>query len=288
TPVTRASASSLREKTVVANAGVGNVAPPVVVAKPKRRPPDLPVKPLTEDESSLLKACEMGDLDAVYATLWAERPDINCRKIGFGSTPLAVACRTGNRQVAGVLLSFGADVSALDEYGVSPLHWAATSGSTDLVLQLLQAAQRKGILKPVLACLNAPTTGVAAVNLLATKDAFGSTALHFASVLNLPDVVRVLIQAGCDPTAKNNDGRTASDLATDDRLKTFLQESEQRLKTHITAYARLRRKQEAAAAAGAEATGGSTRRGGSAGKKAAVAVKARSRPGTAPTSKRRA
>ncbi|KAJ3177460.1 hypothetical protein HDU87_004479 [Geranomyces variabilis] len=93
-------------------------------------------------------------------------------------------------------------------------------------------------------------------NVLATRDAFGSTALHFASVLNAADVVRVLIQAGIDPTARNNDGRTAAELTTDTALRDFLRERESRLRAHVAAYSRVRKRQEAAAAEAAAAASG--------------------------------
>ncbi|KAJ3153172.1 hypothetical protein HDU89_000801 [Geranomyces variabilis] len=256
-----------------------------------------PPVPLTTAEKGLLAACEGDDLETVYATLWSEHPDINCRREHFGSTPLAVACRSGNAQVAALLLSYGADVTAPDAYGVSPLHWAATSGSAPLVSLILSRAVSKGQLRPVLATLPittaapqpppppllpkgdqqqqppssaSPSTGAhhppipkegGPPNVLATRDAFGSTALHFASVLNAADVVRVLIQAGIDPTARNNDGRTAAELTTDTALRDFLRERESRLRAHVAAYSRMRKRQEAAAAeAAASASGGGGRK----------------------------
>ncbi|KAJ3147234.1 hypothetical protein HDU86_008070 [Geranomyces michiganensis] len=258
-----------------------------------------PPVPLTPADKGLLAACEGQDLETVYATLWTEHPDINCRRDHFGSTPLAVACRSGNAQVAALLLSYGADVNASDAYGVSPLHWAATSGSAPLVSMILSRAISKGHLRPVLASLplasapqspppplpqkgdqqqqpltsQSPSAAAAfpppqahplsqtksPPNVLATRDAFGSTALHFASVLNAADVARVLIQAGIDPTARNNDGRTAADLTTDAALRDFLRERESRLRAHVTAYTRMRKRQEAAAANAADAANGGGR-----------------------------
>ncbi|TPX65179.1 hypothetical protein SpCBS45565_g05332 [Spizellomyces sp. 'palustris'] len=226
-------------------------------------------KPLTQKERGLLDACEGDDLDAVYKSLW-QNPDINCRKPVFGSSPLAVACRKGNRHVASILLSFGADLNISDEYGVTPLHWAANSGDASLVTLLLRKAVSTGTLASALAAtspIQAPSGD--APGLLSRKDLFGSTALHFASVNNLTGVARALVAAGCDPTATNNDGRRASELTSDEELRLYLQDEEHRIQKMQSAALRAARR----AAAASAASGGSPRRPGT-------------RPGTSKTTSR--
>lgn len=58
----------------------------------------------------------------------------------LGSTPLHQACRSGQVQleVARILLDHGADVKAQDKYGWTPLHEASSGGHTELVLTLLR------------------------------------------------------------------------------------------------------------------------------------------------------
>lgn len=56
--------------------------------KPVTNTVNIPVvnKPvtLTPSEINLLKACERGDLDAVYKSIW-ENANVNCKKPVFGS-----------------------------------------------------------------------------------------------------------------------------------------------------------------------------------------------------------
>src|SRR4051812_47334486 len=40
------------------------------------------------------------------------------------------------------------------------------------------------------------------------KDEFGATLLHFASMLNMPDLVRLLLDKGSDVNAQDNNGST--------------------------------------------------------------------------------
>ncbi|KAJ3182525.1 hypothetical protein HDU85_002623 [Gaertneriomyces sp. JEL0708] len=211
-----------------------------------KKPPSAPPRRLTHEERSLLHACEGTDLDAVYKMLW-QNPDVNCKKPVFGSSPLSVACRKGNAKIAEILLSFGADVSAADEYGVTPLHWAANSGDAVLVMLLLRMARNAGVLLPALASLSpADSLSNNAPNILGRRDLFGSTPLHFASVNNRADIARALVAAGSDPMAVNNDGRRPSELTTDIALKAYLKDEEHRMQKYHAAFQRVIRKAAAA------------------------------------------
>ncbi|KAI9099851.1 ankyrin repeat-containing domain protein [Phlyctochytrium arcticum] len=164
-----------------------------------KKPVEVPKRPLTLKEQQLLEACDRGDLDFLYECLW-RNPDINCRKPVFGSSPLSVACRKGNGKVASLLLSFGADVAAQDEYGVTPLHWAANSGDSNLVTLILRKAASTGNLGS-LVHVPSPTSlqNTGDSGLLSRKDLFGSTPLHFASVNNMPGAVKALRQDVTQP-----------------------------------------------------------------------------------------
>ena len=66
-----------------------------------------------------------------------------------GPTPLHQAVREGNLEVAGFLLSRGADVNARDPDGQTPLHYATTSEMTDLLTsspptEAVSPAERRG------------------------------------------------------------------------------------------------------------------------------------------------
>jgi ankyrin repeat protein len=72
------------------------------------------------------------------------------------------------------LLEFGANPTLPDQYGVTPLHWAANSGQTKLIHLLME----KGKLKAAD---------------LGKRDLYGSTPLHFATIKNLDKSVFALV-----------------------------------------------------------------------------------------------
>jgi len=55
-----------------------------------------------------------------------------------------------------------------------------------------------------------------------TKDFVFNTALHLAALEGREDVVRLLVERGADKTAKNADGQTPKDVATDPAVKALL------------------------------------------------------------------
>jgi hypothetical protein len=56
----------------------------------------------------------------------------------YGRTPLHMAAALGRTDVAGVLLTNGADVNAVADGGWTALHWAAMSGRLELVRRLIE------------------------------------------------------------------------------------------------------------------------------------------------------
>jgi murein DD-endopeptidase MepM/ murein hydrolase activator NlpD len=89
-------------------------------------------------------------------------------------------------------ITAGANVNAADEYGQTPLMYAASSSqNADILAELLKAG----------ANLNAQTTS-------------GWTALMYAArdTKNF-DTAILLMNAGADPSLKNSDGQSAADLA---------------------------------------------------------------------------
>lgn len=59
-----------------------------------------------------------------------------------GETPLHHAARRGHLHGAALLLAHGAEVHAVDEFGLTPLHHAAEQGHRDVVLQLIAFGAR--------------------------------------------------------------------------------------------------------------------------------------------------
>jgi ankyrin repeat protein len=100
-----------------------------------------------------------------------------------------VAAVQENLRVAERLLAAGADPSEVDDKGAAPLHKAAAVGAWGTVELLLAAG----------ANVNEATVT-------------GETPLHFAASAQSGEdsirVIRMLVDAGADPTAENDDGST--------------------------------------------------------------------------------
>ncbi|KAJ1547548.1 Dynein light chain 1, axonemal [Cladochytrium tenue] len=162
---------------------------------------------LPEKERRLFRACQEGDVDGLYRCLW-DRADVNSRLPVVGTSPLSVAFRNGNKNLAHVLLAFGAKMTP-DDYGATPVHWAVHNNQTSLVEAMIRG-------------------GHLSSGNLEVQDSFGSTPLHFASVMNLSEMTKLLIDAGVDPTTANNDGRRPRDLTTDTDIAELLAAAERR------------------------------------------------------------
>ena len=117
-----------------------------------------------------------------------------------GCTPLHMAL---NPEVAGILIDHGADVTAQDKCKSTPLHLASRWGQVGVASMLLERG-----------------ADVTAQN----KD--GSTPLHLASTpseraVYFPkehaETARILLERGADVTAQDKDGRTPLDLASSDQ-----------------------------------------------------------------------
>jgi ankyrin repeat protein len=110
-------------------------------------------------------------------------------------TPLHLACLKGYSSSVSLLLAEGADPSLTDKDGRTALHCAARSGDKETVTQILCAS------------------GAHAVDLCKTTDHGGQTPLHHACDYILgkrrdPETVRILVDAGADPDATDEDGDT--------------------------------------------------------------------------------
>jgi ankyrin repeat protein len=94
-------------------------------------------------------------------------------------------------EVIRVLISEGVDIHAIDQFGETPLHYAAGHRNTYVAEVLISNG--------------------ADVN---TKNNNGETPLHSATFWGYQNMVELLMASGADITAKNSKGQTAVDIAT--------------------------------------------------------------------------
>lgn len=102
-------------------------------------------------------------------------------------TPLMMAALKGDTELVLALIARGADIN---KPGWAPLHYAATKGSVPIVRELLDKS----------AYIDAESPN-------------GTTPLMMAAMYGTPEVVKILLEAGADPTIKNGLGLTALDFA---------------------------------------------------------------------------
>ena len=117
-----------------------------------------------------------------------QRPDLKVEvRNAHDESPLMLAALRGNLAVCQQLIDKDADVN---KPGWTPLHYAATSGSTDVIQLLLD---------------NYAYIDASSPN--------GSTPLMMAAMYGTTAAVKLLLEAGADPSIKNALGLTAIDFA---------------------------------------------------------------------------
>ena len=144
------------------------------------------------------------------------------------------------------MLAEGADATARNDFGITPLHGAAEAGASATVILLLEHGADAGapdhtlqtpLHRAVAPFLRSPSPdtvtllvdGGAHIN---AADQAGDTPLHLAAKGSeswhqpptVVETVRLLLDRGADITAANNDGNTACDVAhaDDESLRTLL------------------------------------------------------------------
>lgn len=164
--------------------------------------------------SPVLDAAKAGDVEALKAEL-RSGGDVNAAQ-GDGFTSLHWAAKTGNREVADVLIAAGADLRATTRLGGHmPLHVAAAAGKVGVLEALLAAGAPADALtltgaQPLhLAAAAGDAGAVAALvahgaSVDAGETAWGLTPLMFAAVRDRVDVVNALMEAGADPSVTAN------------------------------------------------------------------------------------
>lgn len=174
-------------------------------------------------QASLVEAVKNNKLDAV-ATALKNGADVNTTDAQKRSL-LLLATHQNNLEMAQLLVEHGADVNQQDAMKDSPFLYAGAVGYTDLVKLYLENGARFDVFNRYngSALIPACEKGhLDVVKLLANTKGFpidhvnrlGWTALMEAVVLGdgsktYVEVVRVLVDAGCDINIPDNDGVTA-------------------------------------------------------------------------------
>ena len=140
---------------------------------------------------------------------------------GNGTMPLHLAARQGNVESARLLLEHGAAVNGLEQNAWTPLQYAASQSSKELIDLLFT----NGAVMPnthgwtifQMWALGAGDTNVATVLLshgakVNAKDGEGKTALHFAAQQGTFQAVEWLLKNGAAVNAKDNKGVTPLSL----------------------------------------------------------------------------
>jgi uncharacterized protein len=145
-----------------------------------------PLGMLAAVKSEVADAAMQGN-KSVIRSLVQRKADVNARQVD-GTTALHWAVQANDLETCDLLIHAGANVSAANKIGATPLLLAATNGSAAIMEKLLQAG----------ANANAPLTQS------------GDTALMLSSRAGRLDAVKVLLDHGANVNAKETWGGTTA------------------------------------------------------------------------------
>ena len=104
-----------------------------------------------------------------------------------GWTALHYAARGFSERIDSILLEAGANVNAKNDFGVMPIHSAASSDEGVIILPLLIGAGAD----------------------IDAQPNYGLTPLYIASKYDITKNIEILLAAGADPNIATNKGETA-------------------------------------------------------------------------------
>jgi hypothetical protein len=147
---------------------------------------------------ALLAASREGNLKIVKELVTREDIDVNIQLGYFRETPLYLASERGKLDIVKELLKHkDIDVNLQDRNNHTPLYYASYEGYTNIARELLKHRDID-------------------VNL---QNIYNQTPLYIASVCGNLDIVRMLLDAGADINIKNNEDKTALDIAIERRQR---------------------------------------------------------------------
>lgn len=190
-------------------------APPAPATGPSPSPPPAAAEPGTPWEQ-LLAAIRSGDFFAMR-DLVSDDLSLLRKTDDDGATALHHAALGGSTDFVRYLIECEANVEARDrKRGARPIDWANEAGHTPVVQLLfghgasatLHEAAAYGLVERVRTALEEDTSQV--------NEASGyGTPLHYAVLWGQLEITRLLLDAGADAQAKNQDGKDAAAIAQD-------------------------------------------------------------------------
>lgn len=136
-----------------------------------------------ENNLALVAASKSGDV-AQVAHLLSQDTQVDYKEIGEDTSPLGHAALAGHFEVCKLLLEAGANVLDIDDCYFTPLHYAMSKNHEEIVQLLLQPSS------------------------FAISD--GTTILHWMAAAEASvDQLQRVLDAGCDPTIKDDEDRLA-------------------------------------------------------------------------------
>lgn len=164
----------------------------------------------------ILYAIRRGDLERVREYVTAE--NVNAQIDGVAAPAISIACRNKHDHLVSYFIGLGANVNARDNAMWTPLHDAVNYSATRCVDLLLDAGADASIttstglipLQVAFDSVECATRLIAAYpGGIHAVDIYGSTTLHSTCRCsgNL-EVARLLLDAGSDVNAMDNEGRT--------------------------------------------------------------------------------
>lgn len=170
-----------------------------------------------------IKAAKQGDLSKLTMLLERHPHLAKAKNERPGGTALHYAALSGQKEIAELLLSYGADINMLDDTHIAtPLGWAHENSQWEMVDYLvdkgaeitLQIAASMGRLDILRTMLQANPTQV--------RPREGQlSALHAAALFGQPACVALLMEYGADVNLADPYGRTPLDIALDRPLPIF-------------------------------------------------------------------
>lgn len=174
--------------------------------------------------TALAHSCRSGYSDVVRDLLSVRQADYDSRADG-GWTPLHFASAYGREAELQLLVEAGADASATDARGITPLHLCCKAGNINAVKVLIaeeldldmDAQTEMGTTAVMMAAANGHS---GALKMLVTRgasldhqDKMGDTALHIAARCGFAGFCARLVSRGASTELRNRDGALAVDVA---------------------------------------------------------------------------